>query len=337
LLIDVNDLDAIDIKKMYKIYERWPEISENAFKTDFKPIDVSDIKDVVFAGMGGSGAIGDIFSSIFSKSNLHVSVIKGYVLPNTVDKNSLVVATSVSGNTVETLSILEKAKQIGCKIIAFSSGGEMEKFSQKNNIEYRKIDQIHSPRASFTNYLYGILKVLKPVLPINEVDILDSISQLKITKNIISSKNLNDQNISLSLAYAIKEIPMIYYPSGLMAAAIRFKNSLQENAKQHAMTEDVLEACHNGIVSWEKSTSVQPILIEGKDDFIKTKERWKVLREYFQMNNIEIKEIFSIEGNILSKLINLIYVLDYATIYCSILKKTDPSPTNSIDFIKSKL
>jgi glucose/mannose-6-phosphate isomerase len=122
-----------------------------------------------------------------------------------------------------------------------------------------------------------------------------------------------------------------------MAAAIRFKNSLQENAKQQSMTEDILEACHNGIIAWEKPSLVQPILIEGKDDFIKTKERWGIMREYFQMNKISFKEIFSIDGNILTKLINLIYVLDYATLYYSVIIKTDPSPTKSIDFIKSKL
>lgn len=336
-MININDLDTIDIKKMYKMYDEWPEIAQSAYNTNFEPIENLDVKDIVFAGMGGSGAISDIFSAIFSKSNLHVSVIKGYILPKTINKNSLVIVISVSGNTVEAISILEQAKKIGCKIISFSSGGKIKEYSKEHNITYRKIEQIHSPRVSFTNYLYGILKILKPVLPISEGDVLESIEQLKITRDVISSKNLNAENSALRLAYAIKGIPMIYYPFGLMAAAIRFKNSLQENAKQQAMTEDILEACHNGIVSWEKQSIVQPILIEGKDDFIKTKERWKIIREIFQTKNIKFEEIFSVEGNILSKLINLIYVLDYATIYYSVLTKTDPSPTKLIDFIKSKL
>ena len=102
---------------------------------------------------------------------------------------------------------------------------------------------------------------------------------------------------------------------GLQAAAIRFKNSLQENAKFHAMAEDVLEASHNGIVSWERSSDVKPVLITGEDDYIKTKERWKILKEYFKINNIEYREILSVNGSILSKLINLIYLLDYSTIY----------------------
>ena len=98
-----------------------------------------------------------------------------------------------------------------------------------------------------------------------------------------------------------------------------------------------MEACHNGIVAWEKKSNVQPILIEGQEDHIKTKERWGVFREFFQKNNIEYREIISIKGSILTKIINLIYVLDYATIYKSIIDKIDPSPVKSIDFVKSKL
>ena len=102
---------------------------------------------------------------------------------------------------------------------------------------------------------------------------------------------------------------MIYYPFGLQSAAIRFKNSLQENVKIHAFAEDVVEACHNGIVSWEKKSDVQPILIQGQDDYIKTKERWQMLKEFLQQNNIEYREIMSVNGSILSKIINLIYLL----------------------------
>ena len=130
---------------------------------------------------------------------------------------------------------------------------------------------------------------------------------------------------------------MNYYPFGLQAVAIRFKNSLQENAKFHVLAEDVIEACHNGIVSWEKSSNVQPILLQGSDDHIKTKERWTILKEYFKQNNIDFREVFSVNGNILTKLVNLIYVLDYSSVYKAIIREIDPTPIKSIDFVKSKL
>jgi len=87
--------------------------------------------------MGDSGALGDILSSILSKTNTHVNVVKGYHLPKTVDSNTLVVTTSISGNTIETLSVLESASKQDCKIIAFSSGGKIETFCSKNDIDYR--------------------------------------------------------------------------------------------------------------------------------------------------------------------------------------------------------
>lgn len=153
-----------------------------------------------------------MFSSILSKTNVHVSVVKGYLLPRTVDSNTIVVPTSVSGNTVETLSILESAKKLNCKIIGFASGGKMEDYCVKNNIEYRKIPQHLSPRSSFTEFLYSMLKVLQSIIPIEEHDITESIVQLeKLCKNI-SSKNLSEDNTSLKLAEWIKGIPLIYYP-----------------------------------------------------------------------------------------------------------------------------
>jgi glucose/mannose-6-phosphate isomerase len=256
---------------MYSIYDRWPEIAKNAYNSNVIPADFKNIEHIVFAGMGGSGALGDIFSSILSKTNVHVTLVKGYILPKTVNSDTLVITTSVSGNTIE--------KQ----------------------------------------------------------DIFESIEELEILNKKIASTNLTKNNPSLQLAEWIKGIPMIYYPWGLQAAAIRFKNSLQENAKIHAIAEDVLEASHNGIVSWEKPSIVQPILLEGEDDFIKTKERWKILKEYFKENNVDYIEIKSIKGNILSKLITMIYLLDYTSIYHAVLAKIDPTPISSIDFIKKRL
>jgi len=322
---------------MYAIYDRWPEIARESFESEQSTVNFDGINHIVFAGMGGSGAIGDVFASILSKSKIHVNVVKGYVLPKTVDSDTLVVVTSVSGDTAETLSVLKSAQKLNSKIIAFSSGGKMLEYCAKNKIQHRIVSQYHSPRASFTRYLYTILKVLHYTLGIKQEDILESITELENLNKKINSSNLTDSNTSLDLAKWITGVTMIYYPFGLQSASIRFKNSLQENAKMHAFAEDVIEACHNGVVAWEKKSDIRPILIEGQDDYIKTKERWKVIKEFLQKNNIEYREIVSVKGSILSKIINLIYLLDYSTIYKAILGEIDPSPVKSIDFVKSRL
>ena len=333
----ISDIQRYDSKKMYETYDCWPKLAKEHYEKDFSKLEIDDVDHIVFAGMGGSGIIGDIISSILSKTNIHVNVVKGYLLPKTVDSNTLVVATSISGNTDEVLSILKNSENSKAKFISFSSDGNLEKISIENNIKHVKISQSHSPRASLPSFLYSILNVLENVIPIKKNDVVESISKLEKTQKLISSSNLNEKNPSLSLANWIKNIPIIYYPSGLHAAAIRFKNSLQENAKVHAISEDVIEACHNGIVAWENKTSVQPILIQGHDDYIKTKERWKIFKEFLQSRQIDFKEVNSDEGNILSKIMYLIYLLDYSTIYHAIESKIDPTPVKSIEFIKKRL
>ena len=157
-----------DTKKMYEIYDKWPEFSKKAYESQHEDSSLDPSNHIVFAGIGGSGAIGDIFSSILSKTNTHVSVVKGYHLPKTVDSKTLVITTSVSGNSAETLSCLNLAKKNNNKIIAFSSGGKMRKICEKNKIQHVEIPQLHSPRASFTVYLYTMLKVLKKTIPIDK-------------------------------------------------------------------------------------------------------------------------------------------------------------------------
>lgn len=335
--MNISDLEKIDSEKMFKVYDKWPEIARESFEGKFKKIDVKDVDHIVFAGMGGSGSVGDTIKAILSKTDIHVTTIKGYILPKTVDSNTLVIATSVSGNTEETIKILENSQKSSAKSVGFSSGGLMEKYCKSNDITYEKIPMIHSPRASLPSFLFSILNILEPILPIKQNDVMDSILELEKTKKRIFSENLNEENLSLDLAKYVKNIVCINYPRGLEAAAIRYKNSLQENTKLHAMTEDVIETCHNGIVSWENSLDVSPVLIQGKDDHLKTIERWKILEKYFTEKEINFKVIKSVNGGILSKITNLVYLLDYSTIYSSVLRRIDPSPVESIDYVKSKL
>ena len=335
-MFNLSILNKYDKSGIHKIYDTWPDIAKEFYMKNYDKGEFGEIDQIIFTGMGGSGAIGDTLSSIVSKTDLHFSIVKGYHLPQTADSNTLVVATSASGNTLETLTVLDKAKKTGCKTLAFSSDGKMEQYCTKNKIKYMNIPILNSPRASYPAYLYSILNVLGNLIPIRKSDVLESIILLKRTQKQIQSSNLNDDNPAVMMAEWLSGIPIIYYPSGLQAAAIRFKNSLQENAKLHAIAEDVIEACHNGIVAWERPSTIKPILLQGKDDYIKTKELWKIIKEYFTKNKIEYKEIHSINGNILSKIVNLVYQLDYTSIYHATMSKMDPTPVKSIDFIKSK-
>ncbi len=333
----LEDLQKIDRDRMYEYYDKWPELARQSYEKEFVIPEFSDVDHIVFAGMGGSGSISDIISSILSKKNIHVSVIKGYILPKTVDKNTVIVITSISGNTDETISLLLNSMRTEAKVLVFSSGGKIQEICEEKGIEYYKIEKSHSPRVSLLVFLYSILKIMKEILPINEEEISESLIKLKELQKKICSYNLNEENSALQLARWINDIPVIYYPAGLKAAAIRFKNSLQENAKTHVIVEDVIEACHNGIVSWSTNRNMKPIFIQGMDDHIKTKERWLILQDFFKQKNIEYMQVSSINGGILSKLVCLSYELDYVSLYNAVLNNVDPGPVLPIDFIKDRL
>ena len=335
--MNFEELQKIDSEKMYEVYDKWPQLAKESFEANLEKFNVKDIDHIVFAGMGGSGTVGNVMSSLLSKEDIHVSVVKGYLLPKTVDLNTLVILTSISGNTDEMLTILTNNLKSNAKFLTFSSGGKLQELSQKNNISYRTISGYHSPRASFLTFLYSIMNVLEDVLPLKHADVTESLQKLDEVKNEINSSNLNEKNYALNLAKWISDIPLIYYPLGLEAAAVRFKNSMQENAKTHTIIENVVEASHNGVVAWEKPTKIRPILLQGADDYIKTKERWKILKEFFNEKDMEYQEVFSKDGSILSKLVCLIYQLDLTSIYHAAMSGIDPSPVNSIDFIKSRL
>ena len=194
-----KELERIDSEKMYEVYDKWPQTAKEGYEMNLEKFNVKDVDHIVFAGMGGSGTIGNVMSSLLSKDDIHVSVVKGYLLPKTVDSNTLVVLTSISGNTDETLTILKNNLKSNARFIAFSSGGKLQELSLKNNISHHTVSEYHSPRASFLTFLYSIINVLEDILPLKRIDITESFLKLNEVKNEIYTSNLNKKNIQFKL------------------------------------------------------------------------------------------------------------------------------------------
>jgi len=112
---------------------------------------------LIYVQSRGSGAAGEVIRGVLSKSNYHTTIIKGYTLPHTVDSNTLVIATSISGNSEEPLTILEQIKKSRAKVVGISAGGKMQDVCKKYNYPHIKIEQVNSPRTSLPIVLYSIL------------------------------------------------------------------------------------------------------------------------------------------------------------------------------------
>ena len=76
-MIDKEILEKYDVSGMYKVYDIWPKIAREAFESDIESQEFGNLEHIVFAGMGGSGALGDLFFSLFSKTPIHVTIVKG--------------------------------------------------------------------------------------------------------------------------------------------------------------------------------------------------------------------------------------------------------------------
>ena len=164
-MLDTDTLKKFDSSLMYETYDKWPQLARSAYENGDK-VSIDNIDHIILVGMGGSGAVCGVLSGILSKTQIHTSVVKGYHLPNTADANTLVIVVSVSGDTVETISVLESALAKSCHTISFSSGGTLKQICDEKKLAHFVIPQVHSPRASFPAFLYSILNVLSGIIPL---------------------------------------------------------------------------------------------------------------------------------------------------------------------------
>lgn len=318
-------------QEMIDVYKSWPEYAEESFNSS-KKMDVK-FDNIIVSGMGGSGIIGNVLSYL---TESYISVSKGYFLPKNITKNTLVICNSASGNTLETLTLLKTAHEMGCKIVAFSSGGKIEKYCNKNKILYEKYKMVNSPRSSLVFSLYTILGSLYESIGLERKHIVKSIENLKKTKDQIFSTDVKN-NPSSNLAEFISGIPICYYSPKLLPAALRFKNDFQENCKKHAMIEEIAESCHNSINAWEQPSDINPILFRKDDDHILIKKQFDVVKEYLDSKKVQYLEIFTPKGDLLNALISPMYYMGYATILRAIRDGVDPTDIPAIRFIKARL
>jgi len=315
---------------MIDTYNKWPEYSMDSYK-NAEPSDLASDR-IVFCGMGGSGVVFDILSSLIPNKNMIIN--KGYFLPKNIT-NSLIVFNSASGDTIETLTALKSASKSNNKIIAFSSGGKIESFCNKNKINYRKYPMSSSPRASLPFSLYTILGTLSKSFGMSKSTIVSSIKALHDSRTKIFNDTKN--NPAVDLAKFIKGYPVCYYSSELFPVALRFRQDFQENCKKLAATEEVVESCHNSINSWENPIGLSPILVRSSRDHKLIQNRFEVWKEYFETRKISYKELYSGKGPLLTQFMTLMYEMGLSTIYYAVQDGTDPTLLKAIDFVKARV
>ena len=160
-----NTLFNFDTKKLYKILADSWEQAENAWKPiHLKGFDCGKINKIIITGLGGSAISGDILKNfLHNELDKPVIINRTYSIPAYADRNTLVVASSYSGNTEETISAFKSALEKGCSVIALTTGGEIEKLAVENNIHVVKLQKGFQPRYALYNSFFTLLRVMQDI------------------------------------------------------------------------------------------------------------------------------------------------------------------------------
>lgn len=302
------------------------------------------LHNIVFAGMGGSAIGGDlIIASLGNQLKVPATVVRHYSLPPYVDQHSLVIVSSYSGHTEESLSCYEEAKARLANIICITSGGELASRARRDGIPIIAIPGGNPPRTALAYLSIPILVLFKRsgIVPHDMID-LDETGQLLIEKaNQYAPSNENNRAMVLA-QQLIDKIPILYSSVELLqAVATRWKGQLSENSKVLAFQNVFPELNHNEIVGWERRSDLfqhfQIIYLRDQRDHIRIQRRMEITRAILEPLSHPIIEIYSEGHSRLARLFSLIYLGDIVSFYLAIFNGIDPTTIEKIQLLKDRL
>ncbi len=309
---------------------------------DLSLIDTSKVKNIILTGLGGSAIGGELIQNFFrTELKYPYSVNRNYELPPYANQDTLVLASSYSGNTEETLSALNEAIAKKCQVVCVTTGGKMEEIAKANNIPLGKLLKGYQPRFALWINFFTLLKTLHSLklVPDQNKNVADVIDLLK-RKGEEYSK---EKNATLDFAEnMVGYIPVIYAVSDYTSViGTRFKGQFNENSKQHAYFAYFPELDHNEIMGWEgykpDQINIKLVNILDEEYHPQVKKRIEVTSEVIKKNGGEVVDLKSNEKNAKLKLVDLIYFADWATYYFAVIRNFDPTTIENINYLKSRL
>ncbi len=295
----------------------------------------NNFSELVICGMGGSGLPGkflrEYLISGIKKPLSSIEICQNYQLPPSTDESSLVFVISYSGTTEETISCFQEALKRKSTIIAFASGGEIEKISQENKVPFvrTKIDQDNfQPRYALTYTFAAMLQILEGM-------------GLKLRENLefphIDPRKLEVPGEELAQKSNGKT-PVIYSSERFKILAEIWKIKVNENAKTPAFWNFFPELNHNEMLGFTNpQSSFFVIMIKDSEDHPQIQRRIEVTAELYREKGLEV-EIVETQGvNWLEKALHLMSLADWHSYYLAYEYNQDPTPVEMVEALKIKL
>ena len=339
-MLTIDDVKKYDVSNMFDVIMKTHSQIEDSLSIikDFNPKAVS-YSNIIICGMGGSAIGGDFVLNILKdEAGIPIFVNRGYEIPNWVNKSTLVVLCSYSGNTEETISCYNYSKKITKHLLIISSGGYLLEEALKNDIDYIRLISGIQPRAAFGYSSSLLLLALEKLNITNNSynNILENTAKSLKTMSSELSK-INNKNKALIMAKNIyNKFIIIYGTSITETVCLRFRGQLAENSKILSMHNVLPELNHNEIEAFLNLKNSLIVWIEDSNDNIQNKNRIKFTSKL--LNHIEGQIFCSQNGDhVLERLYKNILFLDWVSFYASIFNKIDPTPVNNIMKLKKML
>ncbi|MFC1631714.1 bifunctional phosphoglucose/phosphomannose isomerase [Candidatus Omnitrophota bacterium] len=347
---DIKTIEQIDQAKMRQVIAGFPQHARLADQLgcDFDlPGDFSGVRNIVFGGMGGS-AIGAEIISCYLRNQLPVPVYvnRDYTLPNFVNRQSLVILESYSGNTEETLSIYAAAQKAKAKIIILTSGGKLRGLAEQDGHPYLLIPGGYPPRGALAFLCFPVLALLNKIGLIEDqkAQVLETITVLENLKTNSYDVDVPEkENLAKQLAGELfNHFCVIYAGSENLGSVVtRWKGQLAENSKTLASSHTLPEMNHNEIVGWQYPQGLLKqfiaVFLRDSADHPQVQKRIAISKEILEKEGLIVKEINSSGSGLLARTFSLIYLGDFVSLYLAILNQEDPTPVKRIDYLKQRL
>lgn len=300
----------------------------------------SDIRNVVIAGMGGSGISANLVESLtWGRIPIPITVCKSYTIPQFVNPHTLFIASSYSGNTEETIAALHKAllKRAHCIVIA--SGGKILEIAREYNLFYIQLPLgWSSPRAMLG---YNMISLLALLYHTN----LIGAAFIKETENAIEYLDRSEKAVQTEaeiIARKLKgKLPVIYCDSRLQAMAVRFQQQLNENSKQLAHVNTFPEMNHNELSGWRFPENLLPMLqviyLYSDHDHERVEKRMDICRDVFEKKSNSIIDIVGEGASLLEQYYYLIHLTDWISFYLAKENGVEADPNEVVDYLKAEL
>ncbi len=309
------------------------------------PPNYARVNKVVILGMGGSAIGGDFINSLaMSEARLPIFVHRDYNLPAFVDANTLVITSSYSGMTEETLSAFGQTLATDAKKLAITTGGKLKARAEAKNVPVFSFDYKAQPRTALPFTFLPALCFLQRLgfLSDKSADVAEAV---KVLHGLLPKMNegapLAENPAKLLAQRLYRHLPVIYGADILSGVAHHWKTLINENSKAWAFYEVFPELNHNAVVGYqfpaELADKIIVVLLRSAYLHSRIQLHYQVTAQL--LNRAKISHYFVVgEGTSpLSQMMSLVLLGDYVSYYLAILNKIDPSPVKAIDYLKERL